>query len=293
MQRVKRFWYGTSLIILLLIVLVVGGCAGSEENKPEVLRWGLIPADDAAEMLRNYQPVVDYLEEKLGVEIELQVTVDYTAAIEAMRNKHLEMAWFGPFSYILAAEEAGAEALVNGVRRDTGKSTYRTVFVTRADSGLETLDDLKGRTFAFVDPASTSGNLIPRKILMENGIDPDNDFSTMVYAGTHNGVELAVKNGTVDAGADSDTSYYRMVNEEQIDPEVNVIIYESEPIPGSPIVVRGDLPQDLKDSIQQALIDMDQQTIYQVKGWGNIEKYVKVADSDYDIIRETRDLLNL
>lgn len=293
MQLVTKFSYRVGLIILLLIALAMVACTGSEEGEIEVLRWGLIPADDAAEMLRQYQPVVDYLEGELGIEIEIEVTVDYTAAIEAMRYKHIDMAWFGPFSYIIAAEEAGAEAIVNGVRRDTGKSSYKTVFVTRADSGIETLDDLVGRSFAFVDPASTSGNLIPRKVLLENGIDPDNDFSIMYYAGTHNGVELAVKNGTVDAGATSDTSHYRMVNEGQIDPEVNVIIYESEPIPGSPIVVRGDLPSDLKDSIQQALIEMDEQTLFQVQGWGNIQKYVKVTDSDYDIIRETRDLLDL
>lgn len=293
MQLVTKFSYRVGLIILLLIALAMVACTGSEEGEIKVLRWGLIPADDAAEMLRQYQPVVDYLEGELGIEIEIEVTVDYTAAIEAMRYKHIDMAWFGPFSYIIAAEEAGAEAIVNGVRQDTGKSTYKTIFVTRADSGIETLDDLVGRSFAFVDPASTSGNLIPRKVLLENGIDPDNDFSIMYYAGTHNGVELAVKNGTVDAGADSDTSYYRMINEGQIDPEVNVIIFESEPIPGSPIAVRGDLPQELKDSIQQALIEMDEQTLFQVQGWGDIEKYVEVTDSDYDIIRETRDLLDL
>jgi phosphonate transport system substrate-binding protein len=293
MEGMKVLRHVTVLAALVLVALGIAGCGGGDEGEIKVLKWGLIPADDATEMLRQYQPLVEYLEGKLGIEIEIQVTTDYTAAILAMKNKHIDMAWFGPFSYILAADEAGAEALVNGVRRDTGKATYRTIFVTRAGSGIETLDDLKGRTFAFVDPASTSGNLIPRKILMENGIDPKNDFSTWYYAGTHNAVELAVKNGTVDAGADSDTSYNRMLDAGQIDTEVNVIIYESEPIPGSPIVVRGDLPQDLKDSIQQALIEMDEQTIYQVQGWGDIEKYVAVTDSDYDIIRETRDLLNL
>ncbi len=293
MRRVRQLWCVAGVIILLVMALAAVGCGESDEGEIKVLTFGLIPADDAAEMIRQYQPVAEYLEGKLDIEIEIEVTVDYTAAIEAMRYKHIDMAWFGPFSYILAVDEAGAEALVNGVRRDTGKSTYRTVFVTRADSGIETLDDLKGHSFAFVDPASTSGNLIPRKVLMENGIDPEKDFSTVYYAGTHNGVELAVKNGTVDAGADSDTSFYRMMNEGQIDPGVNVIIYESEPIPGSPIVVRGDLPQDLKDRIQQALVGMDEQTIHRVQGWGDIEKYVAVTDSDYDIIRETRDLLNL
>ncbi|MFQ6055334.1 MAG: phosphate/phosphite/phosphonate ABC transporter substrate-binding protein, partial [Methanosarcinales archaeon] len=224
----------TLLASIGLLVLLYGATTGGwfVKVKPEekVLKMGLIPADDAAEMLRQYQPVVDYLSSKLGMKVELYVTDDYTAAIEAMKSKHIDMAWFGPFSYILAAKEAGAEAIVNGIRRDTGLSTYRTVFVTRADSRIKTLDDLKGKSFAFVDPASTSGNLIPRKVLIENGIDPDKDFSLTYYAGTHNAVEYAVANGKVDAGADSDNSYNRMVKAGEIDPNVNVIIYTSDPI---------------------------------------------------------------
>lgn len=293
MRKLRTFGYAMILMAVVLTILGVAGCGGSDKGEIDVLRWGLIPADDATEMMRQYDPVVDYLENELGIEIELQVTTDYTAAITAMQNKHIEMAWFGPFSYILAAEAAGAEAIVNGVRRDTGKATYKSIIITRADSGIETLEDLKGRTFAFVDPASTSGHLIPRKMLVENGINPEKDFSTVHYAGTHEAVELAVKNGTVDAGADSDTSYNRMLKGGKIDSVENIIIYESEPIPGSPIVVRGDLPEELKDRIQQALIDMDEQTIHEVGGWGDIEKYVVVEDSDYDIIRETKELLGL
>jgi len=282
-------------ILAVIAVALVAGCTqtGGVINMPTKLKMGLIPADDAQEMLRNYQPIVEYLEEKLGMEVELTVTTDYAAAVEAMKYKHIDMAWFGPFSYVLAADVAGAEAIVNGVRSETGKSTYKTVIVTRADSGIETLGDLKGKSFAFVDPASTSGNLIPRKLLLENGIEPDEDFSTFYYAGTHNAVELAVANGNVDAGADSDNSYYRMLGEGQIDPEVNVIIYESEPIPGSPIAVRGGLPEELKSAIQQALIGMDEQTIHKVSGWGNIERYQAVQDSDYDVIRQTAEILGL
>ena len=293
-MKLFRSSIGISLLIaVVLTALVLAGCGGGQEDEITVLKWGLIPADDATEMIRQYQPVVDYLEEELGLEIEIEVTTDYTAAVLAMKYGHIDMAWFGPFSYVLAADEAGAEAIVNGVRRDTGNSTYRTIFVTKAGSGIETLDDLRGHTFAFVDPASTSGYLIPMKVLLENEIDPDDDFPTWYYAGTHNAVELAVKQGTVDAGADSDNSYYRMVNAGEIDPEVNLIIHRSDPIPGSPIAVRGDLPQDLKDSIQQTLINMDEQIIYSVQGWGDIERYVEVTDSDYDMIRYTRDLLDL
>ncbi len=265
----------------------------TEVKAPEVLRIGLIPADDAETQMRNYQPVADYLSEKLGMKVEMSVTHDYTAAVEAMRSKHIDMAWFGPFSYVLAVKEAGAEAIVVGIRRDTGESTYRTVLVTRANSGIKKLEDLKGRTFAFVDPVSTSGNLFPRFVFSKNGIDPEKDFKTVIYAGTHNGVELAVKNRTVDAGADSDTSYALMTKEGQIDPKENVVIFTSDPIPGSPIAIRGDLPTDFKNKVQEVLINMDQQTIFKVNGWGDIGRYAVAKDSDYDVIRETAKILNL
>lgn len=286
--------------ILIGILLILASCqtqktAGTTKTTEEIkiLKMGLIPADDAEEMLRDYEPVRLYLSEKLGMPVEIKVTSDYTAAIEAMRSKHIDMAWFGPFSYVIAANVANAEAIVNGVRRSDGKSDYHSIIVTRADSGINKIADLKGRSFAFVDPASTSGNLIPRKMLTENGIAPDKDFSTVYYAGTHNAVELAVANKKVDAGADSDNSYNRMVAAGQIDPKVNKIIFTSPSIPGSPIVVRGDLPEDFKKKIKDALTAMDEQTIHEVSGWGDIAKYKEVKDSDYDIIRETAKILGM
>jgi len=298
----KTVVFGVVIVVIVVFLAVflfsrgedpITGNVVNTEGEMKVLKMGLIPADDADEMLRNYEPVKEYLSEKLGVPVEIQVTSDYTAAIEAMRAEHIDMAWFGPFSYIIAANVAGAEAIVNGVKESTGSATYKSVIVANVDSGIESLEDLKGKTFAFVDPASTSGNLIPRKVLIENGIDPDNDFSTSFYAGTHNAVLYAVSNGKVAAGATGDNVYQRMVETGEIDLEANIIIYESDPIPGSPIVVREGLSAEFKDKIQQALIEMDQQVIHKVDGWGGISKYQKVTDSDYDVIRDTAKILGM
>ena len=290
--------------LLLSLVVVFSGCraqiGGQADNEQQndgqeikILKMGLIPADDAEEMLRNYEPIKEYLSEKLGMPVEISVTSDYTAAIEAMRSKHIDMAWFGPFSYIIAANIANAEAIVNGVKESTGSATYKSVIVANANSGIEKLEDLKGKSFAFVDPASTSGNLIPRKILIENEIDPDNDFSVSFFAGTHNAVEYAVANGKVDAGADSNNSYDRMVEAGGIDPQSNKKNYKSKKITRSPPAVRGDLPAEFKDKIKQALIDMDNQTIHKVDGWGDITSYQAVSDSDYDVIRKTAEILGM
>jgi phosphonate transport system substrate-binding protein len=291
-----------SIVVSLLLCLTVflSACQLSEKTTGEttiedikVLKMGLIPADDADEMLRNYKPIQEYLSEQLGIPVEIQVTSDYTAAIEAMRAKHIDMAWFGPFSYIIAHNVAGAEAIVNGMKSETGSATYKSVIVANANSGIKTLEDLKGKSFAFVDPASTSGNLIPRKMLIENGIDPDNDFSNSYYAGTHNAAMYAVANGKVDAGATGDNVYERMVKAKEIDSAVNTVIYESEPIPGSPIAVRGSLPKIMKLKIQLALVKMDQQVIHKVDGWGGISNYKTVKDSDYDVVRETAKTLGM
>lgn len=289
----------TTLILCLFTLLLLIGCqvkdaqVTKEVKEIKEIKMGLIPAEDVDEMLRSYEPVKEYLSEKLGMPVTIQVTSDYTAAIEAMRSEHIDMAWFGPFSYVIASNVAGAEAIVNGVKTSTDSATYKSMIFVNAKSGIKTLEDLKGKSFAFVDPASTSGNLIPRKMLLENEINPDKDFSTSFYAGTHNAVQYAIANGKVDAGASGDNVYARMIKEGEIDPEVNIVLHESEPIPGSPIVVRGNLPEDLKMKIQKALVDMDQQTIHKVDGWGGIARYQAVTDSDYDVIRDTAKILGM
>jgi len=302
-KTMKRIIMGLIITIILVLVLCVilakNDCNTTTTTEVEsgdeieVIRMGLIPADDAAEMIRSYEPVAEYLSEELGIPVEIQVTNDYTAAIEAMRGNHIDMAWFGPFSYVIAANVAEAEAIINGVRASDGKSDYHSIIIANADSGIETLEDLKEKSFAFVDPASTSGNLMPRKMLIDAGIDPDNDFSESYYAGTHNAVMYAVSNGNVDAGATGDNVYDRMVAAGEIDPETIKIIYTSEAIPGSPIVVRGDLPEEIKDAIKQALLDMDEQEIHKVDGWGGISSYQEVSDSDYDVIREIAETLGM
>lgn len=291
MKGVVRNIFKLCFYISVFLVFLLSSTGYAED--PKILRMGLIPADDAHEMLRAYKPVVSYLEEKLGMKVTVQVTSDYNAAIEAMRAKHIDLAWFGPFSYVLAAEVGNGEAIARGVRRKDGRSEYHTVFVTRSETGIKTLEDLKGRTFAFVDPASTSGHLIPRSILVKNGINPEKDFKTFFYAGTHNAVGYAVQNKKVDAGATSDNTYNRMVKAGELDPKKVIIFHKTLPIPGSPITVRGGLSQTLKSRIQKAFIEMGQQTIHKVDGWGNIARYELAKDSDYNVIRETAKILGL
>jgi phosphonate transport system substrate-binding protein len=281
----KKILFGLIQFFILMILL---SCTINSSR--EKIIFGIVPADDAEEMLSIYRPVASYLEEVLGVEVELIALSDYTAAVEAMRAGRIEIAWFGPFSYILAAERAGAEAIVVGVREETGFSSYRTVFITHSDNMVFSINDLKGKSFAFVDPASTSGNLIPRSILLNMGINPETFFSNQYFAGTHNSVVFSVKNKTVSAGVTSDNVVKRMIEENIILPGELRVIYVSDPIPGSPIAVRGNLDNDFKYLIQSAFINMPLEI---AAGWGGVAYYEAISDENYDIIRSIARTLNL
>lgn len=254
---------------------------------------GLIPAEDQREMLKQYGELLDYLEESLGMEIKPFVATDYSGVIEAMRSGKLDIAYFGPFSYVLAADVANAECFAVPIRSD-GRTTYNSIIITHAESGIKSISDLRGRTFAFVDPASTSGHLFPRAMLQKAGIDPEKDFSSMVFAGGHDAVELAVKNRKVDAGADSDKTYERMVKDGLIDPKVNIIIAKSDPIPGSPWTWRRDISDELKNKVKAAILEVNEKRPEILANMsGGIKGYAEAKDADYNVIRETAKILNL
>ena len=282
-------------LLLILGTFALAGCGSASGpvnvTQPQVLRVGATPAEDATRMREAYRPLIAHLEKKLGMKVELFVGSDYTATIEAMRAGKLDIALFGPFSYVLAAEKANAE--VFAVEKAGGVTTYRSIVVTRPDSDINTLQDLKGHTFAFVDPASTSGHLFPRAFLKKNGIDPEKDFKSMVFAGTHDAVEMSVKNRKVDAGADSNKTYSKMKKEGLISDQDIKIIYESDPIPSSPWTWRKDLSPELKARIKDAFLNMAKEAPEVLDSKRGVEGYVTFSDAEYNVVREVAKILNL
>jgi phosphonate transport system substrate-binding protein len=274
-------------ILVLLICLFLASCSdpSSSKNSEEerTIHIAVIPTEDAQQQLLHLEPLRGYLSRTIGVPVEFQITTDYTAAIEALRANHVQMAWLGPFSYVLACDLVDITPVVGGIRKDTNNIYYESIILVRADSGIESLADLPGHTFAFVDPASTSGYLFPLAELLEAGINPERDFEAVVYAGSHTAVELAIANGQVDAAADSLPSYNLMVEEGAVDPEQVRIIWVSDPIPPSPVVARQDLGDDTIRRVREVLVTAGPEVI---SFEGEIAGYAPVSDSDYDVIRE-------
>lgn len=280
------------LILLLLIMLFASGCTQDKKTNP--LRLALVPAEDIEALVNAFGPIKEYLEKAIGREIEMFRATDYTAVIEGMRAGKVDIAYFGPFSYVLAAERANAQAIVAGGDAAGNLGVYHSVLITHKKSGLKNIEDVKARvnelTFSFVDPASTSGHLIPRGFMESIGISVDEHFKEIIFAGGHDASVLAVKAGKVDLGATWEGPLQRARDKGLITEEGVFVIWKSDGIPSSPIAVRGDMDSQLIQKLQQAFLNMDEKAPAAMKVWekmweGN-EHYVAVTSDDYEFIRQ-------
>lgn len=264
---------------------------------PGTLRIGVLPEEDQAVMEQRYQPFKAHMEEVLGMDVELFFGTDFSAMVEAMRFGNIEVSKFGSFAYILAAERAGAEAIVQGAR-DRFAPTYKSFIIARADSGIESYEDLEGKNFGFVDPASTSGYLFPRAHLLDlleaDGVTNDTIdgwFGNVIYTGGHDAGVRAVISGDVDAAAVSDSQVQRMTASGEEGIEDIVVVTETSPIPRSPEAVRGDLPESLKAAIAYGYMSFNDEEFLTSHNYH--DGFITVSDDAYDVVRRTQQLLGL
>lgn len=270
---------------LCLPLLVSGSCLAGP-----TLTIGLIPSEDAQAMIENSKQVIDSLQEQLGMPVKPFVATDYNGIIEALRAKKLDVAYLGPFSYVMASSVANAEAFAVAVTKKTGQSAYRSQIIVRKDSGIETLEQLKGRNFAFVDPSSTSGHLFPKAGLLQAGTDPEKLFGRVIFSGSHDASILAVANKKVDAAAVADRIFNSAVAKGQIRADDFRIIWSSRDIPESPMVWRKDLDPALKARVAKALANVKEMP------WGDqgmLIGFLPTTDAAYDVVRDTAKVLNL
>ena len=178
--------------------LAFGSASAQQPVNPAKLRVALLPDENASTIIQNAAPLKAYLERTLGKDVELVVTTDYSSMIEAMRFGRIEIAYFGPLSYVLAKSKAPEiEPFAVGVSK--GSPTYKSVIIARADGPVKSLADIKGKMVGFGDFASTSSHLIPRALLARNGLIGDTDYK-YVLLGAHDAVARAVQSGQVQAG---------------------------------------------------------------------------------------------
>lgn len=278
-SKVKPLAKKVLYLVILASMLVAGLVVYSRLTSPKALEplvYVVIPVEDADVARERFAPFVDYLSLRLDRPVELVVATDYAAVVEAMKYGHADLARFGPFSYVLATEETEVEAFAVAVTDIHDAPTYQAIIITLASRNVE---DLNGVSLAYVDVGSTSGYLAPSTYIMESGIELGEEF----FAGTHNAVIAAVENGTVDAGCLADIVFFAAAEEGAISADDFDIIWESEPIPESPIAFRKSMDQSLKDAIRSAFLEAPEDIVAHI-GLGEVG-YVPASDSDYDMIR--------
>jgi len=224
------------------------------------LRFGVEPYEDASLLAPAYQPLSEALGASIGCQVELDITTNYTAEIEAMRNRKLDIAEFGPLAYVFAQKLANAELVATFSDQSGQPATYTATIVTYPGSGITDIGQLGGHSFAYSDPASTSGHLYPAFALKSNGIDPDTGVQA-VFAGSHTASFEALRNHKVDAGELNSDRIAAATLAGEYSPLQFVTLWESAPIPQDPITLRGDLPADAKQKIKQALLEFDFSTL--------------------------------
>jgi phosphonate transport system substrate-binding protein len=351
----RAFSFVQALILLAILAIVAVSCtpvapaATPAANKatnqssvspttdpkagwPKEFIVGFFAGDDPNKVLESNEPLRAHLEKSLGIPVKSVTGTSYSAVIEAMRNKKADAMEVGPFSYTLAVQEANAEALAAGISVAKGKEAkydasippyYYSLIFTMKGSGIKTIADLKGKDFNFVDPASTSGHLMPKTYLIKSGIDPDKDMKT-VFAGSHPTSVISVWNKKAAAGATYEQNLFDLVANNQVeaclwpDKEINkkrtaeeikavydacpdgklVIIGMTDPIPNTPFAVRADLPASFKMEVKNALLSVKDkpELITAYRGWyvdPSVSLKLANLDAFYNPLRDIAKLLNL
>ncbi len=282
----KKHFVSIALCLLILTSLMLSACGpaklGTEDN-PIIMSF--VPSGDTQEIIASGDQLAEMIAEKTGLVIEANVGTDFAAVREAMGAGTAHIGWLNTFNYVLANEKFGVDVGLVTVRY--GASTYVGQFNVRADSGIESLDDLKGKVMCWVDPNSTSGYIIPRIMLAANGIDPDTDFDKTVEAGSHNNVITQVYNGDCDVGvsyADARSS----IEEDYPDvKDVVIVLATTTEIPNDSVSFISDMDKEIRADIVKALVEIaaseeGQEALNNLYSIGGLEER---ADSFYDGFR--------
>jgi phosphonate transport system substrate-binding protein len=284
---------------VLVLALVLGVALGVVLGTPPVwaadksLHLVLTPSQKPTDLLAAGEDFGKVLGQLSGVPIRVTVASDYAAVIEAMRNRTADLAFVHPAGYVLANREAKAMIVARNLWH--GKATFTSRIYVRKDAGLKTLEELRGKTIAFVDPASSSGYIYPMVMLMQRGLvknrDPKTFFREVVFSGSHDASMRALQNGHVDAIASFDLAREQYLKE-PAEREKIVFVAETPPIPESGIAARDGLDPALVGRVRTALLRIrGPEHAALLKRLYDIDGFEPADDKDYDPVRQAVDLL--
>ncbi len=274
-------------LLAVVALCLTAGTASAADADPSQLKVALLPDENPATVIKNNQGLKTYLEKTLGRPVELVVTTDYSSMIEAMRFGRIDIGYFGPLSYAMAKSKADIEPFA--AIQKNGKATYEAVVIANTASGIDKLEDIKGKEVAYGDKASTSSHLIPKSMLLKSGLTAGTDYQEH-FVGAHDAVAMAVQNGHAQAGGLSRPIFESLVERGIISPDKVKVLAVSQAFPEYPWTMRSNLSPALKEKIRNAFYDLkDAELLKQFKADG----FASVTDADYDVVRDLAKILNL
>ncbi|MBV8082106.1 MAG: phosphate/phosphite/phosphonate ABC transporter substrate-binding protein [Candidatus Eremiobacteraeota bacterium] len=256
------------------------------------VRMGVEPGEAIQVLAPVMDQIGDLISKRLGCPVKVLITENYTSEIEAMRAGHLEFAEFGPFGYVLAHQVANAQVFAVHADANHKPVIYFASIVAPKPTDIKTLADVEGHTFAYSDPASTSGHIFPAYALKKAGVDPDTGIKG-VYAGSHTASFEALRNHKVQAGELNSTTIRVATSSGEYKADDYLTLWKSDPIPGDAMAVRGDLPADLQARIEAAVLSVDLSNVDDPMHIISGKTWVPQTDGAYDVIRDVAKTLHL
>lgn len=276
------------ILAICVAVTVISGCQ-KDDKLPRKNKYanqiviGLLPEHNLFRQLDRYEPLAHYLSEKLQMEVTLKILPRYGNVIDNFISTGMDGAFFGSFTYALAHNRLGLEVLARPESVE-GRSTYFGMILTRKDSGILDVKDMKGKRFAFVDKATTAGYLLPLAYFKENGIENYRTYLGETYfTGTHEDAIYDVLRGKADIAAAKNTVFDRLASENQAVADELRVLKVSPEVPENGLAVRKDLDPALIKKIKETLLAMNEDTDGQlVLERLGAQRFIETSDKDYE-----------
>ncbi len=278
MRRLRGLVTFSTLVLVWTALL---GPAAPRADVPEVLKISAIPDENPNELLRIYTPFAEYLSHELAMKVQFTPVVDYAATVEGLAAKKLDLVWYGGFTSVQAVRRTSGTAKRLVLRQEDAE--FKSVFIAKPGSGIQRLEDLKGKTFVFGSVSSTSGHLMPRYFLLQAKINPDKDMKQVAYSGAHDATALWVESGKVDAGALNFLVWDKLVQTKKIDLSKVNVFYTTPSYVDYVWTARGDLDKGIQDKIIAAFLKLDYANPEHRKllDLHRTKKYIRANDADW------------
>jgi phosphonate transport system substrate-binding protein len=277
----RRLALGSLLSLLAASALSLSPAQANES----VLRVSAIPDEAPTELARKFAPLGKYLEKEIGMKVSFVPVSDYAAVVESLATKRLDLVWLGGFTFVQAKIRTQGTAIPLVQREEDAKFTAK--FIT-ADDKIKSLADLKGKTFAFGAPSSTSGHLMPRYYLQQAGINADKDFKTIAFSGAHDATVAFVAAGKADAGVLNTSVWDKLVEQKKVDPAKVHVFASTPPFFDYNWTVRGDLDPALVKKLSAAFLKLDAKNPEhaEILNLQRASKFIPAKKENYDGIEQ-------